>query len=415
MGLMTRRRRVRTAAAFGAGVLSLAAVPLVGVMAVDALRESKEGRNALADLPELVRIPPTPGALYATVGDDGVLTTATVLAMSPPVDGVARGGTAITVPINAQVTLSSGEQARLLDAYIVGGDEELRMATEGLLGITLTHVNVADRAEIQSDFVSVSPLPYTADADVLDTVDGVDQPAIVAGDTTLDPAGISTLLLAGATTDTDEIRLARAASFWRAVSSRVATGIGTGATAGVSLDPEASFADFLAAFFGGPVGSYRLATTDVELGEDVPSRVAVNLAEVNLVMATVLPGAISPSFASITFFVRSPLGEPGLTLEAVAMLAYAGANVVLVREEPDADIPPTNTLAVANQANADDGARFASPLGESVSVEADSRIDGVDVVLTLGESFRTLIRETSVSTTILETTSSLDEELEDNG
>ena len=122
-------------------------------------------------------------------------------------------------------------------------------------------------------------------------------------------------------------------------------------------------------------------------------RIRLNLAEVNFVMATVLPGAISPSFASITFYVRSPLGDPSLTLDAVAMLIFSGANVVLVKEDSTITVPEASTLQVANEDDLRDARRFTQAFGAFDEIQPEVRIEGVDAILTLGESFRTLMAD----------------------
>jgi hypothetical protein len=166
------------------------------------------------------------------------------------------------------------------------------------------------------------------------------------------------------------------------------------------LDPAADPDGFVDAFLSGPVGAYRLSAEPASGATTESERTRVNLAEVNFVMATVLPGAISPSFASITFFVRSPLGDPELTLEAVAMLIFAGANVVLVKEEPNLSIPRNTTLEVVDEADLADAQRFVIPFGTYDEVEPQVRIDGVDAILTLGESYRALIEGAGGASTV---------------
>ncbi|MGD9704450.1 MAG: hypothetical protein AB7Q42_12890 [Acidimicrobiia bacterium] len=439
MTALRRSRRRRTLGAFAAGLLSLGAVPVLGFIAVDALRNSKEGQNAIEDGLPTTEIPATPGVLFATIDDLEEVTTLTVLALAPPVGGnPARGGTAISVPITAEASLSTGETVNVADAYTAGGVEELQAVTEGLLGVTLSATIAADEPTIARLLARATPLQLELPADVHDTTAvGKDLTLFPAGPVELDANDLAALLLARTADDAAADLYARAAAVWTALAARVGDGLaadgspspttvlestttagataepsttadtddtaGTPATA-PAIDPAADPESFVDAFLSGPVGSYRLGAEPASGATTGPERTRVNLAEVNFVMATVLPGAISPSFASITFFVRSPLGDPELTLEAVAMLIFAGANVVLVKEDSTIAIPPNSTLEVVDEADLPDARRFVTPFGTYDEVEPQVRIEGVDAILTLGESYRALLEGAGATATTTPTT-----------
>lgn len=426
MSAIRRARRRRTVGAFAAGVLSLAVIPVLGALAVDALRTSREGRNAIEGALPLVSIPPTPGVLLATVDDTDAVTSMTVLALAPPVgDEPARGGSAISVPVTAEAILSSGEVVSVSDAFAAGGVDELQAAVEGLLGVTLSATIAADESTTARLLERVAPLSLELPDEVHDTTAvGRDLTVFPAGPAELDANDVAALLLAHTDDDTGADLYGRTGSVWSAISSRVGDGLnadgspvalaaeggtttevggpaGSTSTAAPAtsppIDPAADPEGFVDAFLSGPIGFYQL--NPVPVTGAGAERTRLNLAEVNLVMATVLPGAISPSFASITFYVRSPLGDPSLTLDAVAMLIYSGANVVLVKEDPTIPVPETTTVQVVDDSDLADAQRFTRPFGAVEEVEPEERIDGVDVIITLGESFRTLIAEASPATT----------------
>ena len=434
MSAIRRARRRRTIGAFAVGLLSLAAVPVLGVIAVDALRTSREGRNAIGDLLPLVAIPHTPGVLLATIDDMDAVTSMTVLALAPPAgDGTARGGTAISVPVTADANLSSGELVTVGDAYLAGGVDELQAAAEGLLGVTMSATIVADESTTARLLRRVAPLELDLPAAVHDTTAvGRDLTVFPAGPIEMGADDIAALLLAHTADDTAADLYERSTTVWSAISARIGDGLaadgapmpptaapdpstapslddpaGTTSTAApVSsaappstappstappIDPAADPDGFVDAFLSGPVGFYRLNPVPVASGGT--ERIRLNLAEVNFVMATVLPGAISPSFASITFYVRSPLGDPSLTLDAVAMLIFSGANVVLVKEDSTITVPEASTLQVANEDDLRDARRFTQAFGAFDEIQPEVRIEGVDAILTLGESFRTLMAD----------------------
>ena len=451
MTAIRQTRRRRTLGAFAAGLLSLSAVPVLGFMAVDALRNSKEGQNAITSNLPTTEIPSTPGVLFATIDDLDQVTSLTVLALAPPVGGnPPRGGTAISVPITAEAFLSTGEAVNVADAYTAGGVEELQAVTEGLLGVTLSTTIAADEPTIARLLGRATPMQVELPTDVLDTTAvGKDLTLFPAGTTELDANDLAALLLARTENDAAADLYTRSAMVWTTLASQIGDGLAadglpspsttvlvpttsvaeTGDSTGDStvaggdspatsvpatsvpatsasappssaLDPAADPDGFVDAFLSGPVGAYRLSAEPASGATTESERTRLNLAEVNFVMATVLPGAISPSFASITFFVRSPLGDPELTLEAVAMLIFAGANVVLVKEEPNFSIPPNTTLEVVDEADLADAQRFVTPFGPYDEVEPQVRLDGVDAILTLGESYRALIEGAGGASTV---------------
>jgi hypothetical protein len=197
-------------------------------------------------------------------------------------------------------------------------------------------------------------------------------------------------------------RFGRIGDLWSSVALRVGPGIGAPVTAppvavgatttAPAVDPVADFSTFFTALFAGEPRVYRLNSqpeTDLEVNPKAIDMVNLNLAEVVMVTATVLPSSVSPAFSSITFYVRSSLGDTRLTLEAVARLRFQGANVVLVKEDPTIETPDLNTISFVDDTDGAQAEAFIKLLGNGYTVvPADSRIDNVDVVLTLGEQFR---------------------------
>ena len=197
-------------------------------------------------------------------------------------------------------------------------------------------------------------------------------------------------------------RFGRIGDFWSTIALRVGPGIGTpittpAATIGTAAptptaDPAADFATFWQALFAGETHVYRLNSTPVTDPVANPTgidMVDLNQAEVVHVTATVLPSSVSPAFASITFYVRSPLGDSRLTLEAVSRLVFSGANVVLVKEDTSLEVPALNTISFIDPSDGAQAEAFVKTLGSGYTiVAAENRIDNVDVVLTLGEQWR---------------------------
>ncbi len=407
MSLVAERRRRRTILAALAGVAGLLALPVLSLAAAETLKGSTEGKNALEGLPDLVLIPPTPGALFAAVDDQGEITAVSLLALSPPRSGQVKGGTIIVVPVGARTNLPGDSVGRLADAYAAGGETAFVEAAEGLLGVSVTSSIVAGAETIASLLAPYAPLEMNVAGDVIDTdAAGADQLVAPAGASVVDAATMAAILTARQAGKPESERLGRIGDLWSTLALHVASGVGEpitvtttpqvggGGAAGAASgpDPAADFSTFFRALFAGSVGVYRLSSepaTDPAENPNAADLVKLNLAEVNLVTASVLPSSVSPPFASITFYVRSPLGDPRLTLEAVARLVFQGANVVLVKEDASIPAPELNTISFVDPSDGAQAEVFVKPLGSGYAiVPADTRIDGVDVVLTLGEQFR---------------------------
>jgi hypothetical protein len=132
----------------------------------------------------------------------------------------------------------------------------------------------------------------------------------------------------------------------------------------------------------------RLVTDEASNPERI-DLLSLDAGEITVVFATIAPSAVSPPYPTISIYVRSPLGDPALTRRAVETLILANANVVLVTENPEMDVPAETTVAYIDDNDRPESERFAAQLGTFTSLQSDVRIDGIDAIVTLGESYRT--------------------------
>ncbi len=182
MSALVDQRRRRTIIAGLAGVIGLVTLPMLSLAAAKTLKNSKEGKNAIEGLPDLILIPPTPAALFAAVDDQGEVTAVSLLALAPPRDGAVKGGTIIQVPVGAKTNLADGTVGRLADAYARGGQTELVEAAEGLLGVTMLTSMVAAPEGIAALLAPYAPLDVNLSTDVVTTdAAGADQLVVAAG------------------------------------------------------------------------------------------------------------------------------------------------------------------------------------------------------------------------------------------
>lgn len=405
-----KQGRTRTLGAFGAGLVSLLLLPLLGWFAADALRESKEGRDALAGLTPLVSIPATPTGLLAALDDEGQVVSVVMLALAPEEDGPSVGGTVVVVPAGGDTSLPDGSRGRLGDSFAQGGIDALRSTAEGLLGVTLDTAVAVPADDLAVLLGDLGAIDVTLAAPVLDDGRLGDATELFpAGRTTLDEEDIATVLAASSSAEGEQDRLPNIDAVWRGIAARVGAGLTTSADATASsiptgdtqspdsssglttVAPPLDMGAFLGRLFAGPLQIHWLATTRVTSPTENPDGLdllRLDTGEITVVMATIAPSAVSPPNPTLSFYVKSSLNDPALTKDAVERLLLAGANVVLVTENPDQTPPAATTIQYADENDADEAGRFGEQLGTFTSALSDVRIDGVDATFVLGETYR---------------------------
>jgi hypothetical protein len=112
-----------------------------------------------------------------------------------------------------------------------------------------------------------------------------------------------------------------------------------------------------------------------------------DMAATRLLMARVLPGAVSPASDGIRVRLLNPLGDPSLTYDAVGRLIYVGAHVIIASEVAG-PAPEESVIEFEAPDGEVDASRYAPIVGGATVRPAGIDIDGVDATITLGESFR---------------------------
>lgn len=401
MSALAARRRRRTLIALAVGVVASALLPVLGWVAADALRSSEEGRDALEGLQPIVRLPPTPTALLAALDDQDRVAGLAVFALAPPVDGVAAGGTVVVVPAGGDTFLPDGTRGRVADAYAQGGLDALVTAAEGLLGITFSQSAALHAADLEAMFAGLGTVELNLDRAVLADTAGSDTPEEVfpPGPLVVDAAGLAELLTSWSTSESELDRLPRHDAVWRAVSARVGTGLSV--TLPAAADPADQAPALVEDVFAGRLQVHTLEArlvTDENANPDRLDLLSLSAGEITVVFATVAPSAVSPLNPTISIYVRSPLGDPALTRQAVETLILAGANVVLVTENPELTTAAETEVAWVDANDQPESERFAEQLGTFTSLQSEVRIDGIDAIVTLGASYRTENAGTGVTT-----------------
>lgn len=433
-----RRTRRTKGVAVAAMVLSLLALTLV-VVGVTTLWNSQAGETVGVDERPRVALPSTPNAMLAVTDDEGTLTSLVVLTLLPE----GQGGSIVTIPVNADASAGFGLQRRPLDELFDPADPDgLVMSVEEMLSITIERSSVvdpaglaallepigsvqvvlpdavidADAAEATSDpddpddtatTTTTSPDDATTDSvpEEPEAVVGENGVIVTAGPQILDTAGIVDVLTAVdsgvAVYDQHPLDVA----MWEAIAATAPVTVppppvttdATGAPV-----PPATFDELWRSLFDGEVGvrdipAFEPAEGTNPTGVDV---VVLDRADAALVFAQISPGLVSTPNAGSTMRIVVPYTDEQLAVvgelyatnsdlarEMVGRLLFLGANIVSVDTAPTGAEELT-VVEVVDPRLLDETVEASEILfGPSEVRLAETVIEGVDIVVTLGTAF----------------------------
>jgi hypothetical protein len=159
--------------------------------------------------------------------------------------------------------------------------------------------------------------------------------------------------------------------------------------------------EFLAGMLAGRLDVWQFTATrisDVQRNPNALDLYSLDGGEVLMVMASVAPSAMRLVSNNLTVMVDVPFNNSAYAQEAVTRLAYAGANVVLVRQV--SDVPAEKTIAYVNDSIARaEVETYTGLVGGIEIVETLERISGVNVRIVLGNEFVAFLGAGGSSTT----------------
>jgi hypothetical protein len=291
-----------------------------------------------------------------------------------------------------------------------------------VLGITTSIAEQVDEAGLAALLAPYAPFRVTLDDRVLDTDrSGQERVLYPAGPIDLTAAQAAHVLLAHGPNESEIARLPRTTAIWTAVlASRAARASSARSSVpgnGESSPAEpATVADQLTAIVSGDAAVHQLTVRPVLDAVENPDGVdllAPDNTSQKLLMAEVLPGAISPANSNIRFRLVNATGNPAMLAAAVGRLVFVGANVVMVSA---AGTPTKETvIEYQDESRKTEATRYMPIVGPSVVRPTTDRVDGIDATLVLGEDFARFIdaedaksaaTSTPVATTIATTTTS---------
>lgn len=382
---------------FVLALLSAVAIPIAGVWGVRTIASSKEGDVTVRSVPgdnitELV-LPDTAGALLVVVDPEDTVVGLTVLA--PATSG--RGGTALVIPTTTAVTGADGAEGRLGDAYAAGGLEAQTEAVESVLGVTLATSMEAGEAELARLLENYGPFSVLFTDRVVDTQDGGDETISEAADRDLTARDAAAVLVARKEGESELARLPRTTALWEQIVGDDPTATTTLPAATVSASPTTTASEpalttvpeFLAAVAAGSGTVQRLPVT-TRTGLDGGELFDVPAEYIHLLMAQVLPGAVSPVDADARVRLIEPGADPSTLLAATAALDALPANLILATSGGQVASPAATVFSygtpvgeAAARAMAAAGTFGATP----TIVAAEQRFEGIDLTITIGKDF----------------------------
>ncbi len=371
-------------------VATAVTVPLLVVKATHTIANSKAGRTIDSVGVTTSRLPNTPAALLVVDGPDGSVAGLTVLAL----DNSKSGGTAVVVPAGTEVPAALGQPVtRLGDAFAAGGLATEREALEGVLGITTSLADQVDEAGLAALLQPYAPITVTLQDRALGT-DAAGREVVLypPGPVDLTADEAARLLVARGPNESEIARLPRTTAIWAAV---LAAGAGRDVPASSAPAPT-TWAAQLAAVASGPSAVQALPVRpvlDAVTNPDGLDLLQPDDAAMKLLLAEVMPGAISPANDNIRLRVVNATGDPALLADAVTRLVSVGANVVIVSEEPASAATLIEYQAQLDQAEAE---TYVPVVGPATVRQGDERIDGIDATIILGQDYATFARSQPV-------------------
>ena len=394
MNSLLQQRRRQTMLNFGAGLIVLALLPITGVVAWRAIRDSNAAQGVIS-LPSRA-VPLTPTAIFAVTDEENFLTSLTVMALTPQ----GAGGTVMVIPVGALVGgRPVGKPQRLADVYGSDGVEALQNAVEAMTNSQIDQITVNGVDGTAELLARVGTVNATFSTDVTDTESEISDVIAEKGPVDLTPMEMAAVLAARDISGDEAGRYPSIKATWEGISAAVGSGRPGAVPAVVIPDVGAqSPADmpaFISALFAGPINIWQIDTERIIDAERNPKDIDVyryNAGEVVMVMASVAPSAMVAVLPTLTVQVDSPFDDSTVTQDSVFRILYMGTNVVLVRVVASVP-PPVTIIRYSDEMDRAIAEPLTTMLGEVVFEKATERVDGVDIQIVLGDSFVTFMSD----------------------
>jgi hypothetical protein len=375
------------------------------VLGTNMLLNNSGGQNV--ETSDAIRIPITPVHLVALTNARSEVSSLALFALAPS----GKGGTIVSLPVGSAADVEPDVAPRRIgDSFVTGGLDALRIDVEDLLNITIDSSSIHSAEEFAGELQQVGTQPITLTQPVIDVdAAGTEVVVLEAEATTVTPDKIAAGLVATQLGLDEFIRFAAIKSLWTAIS-RAGSNVDqlqdevvptTVAEDDSVVQPPATVQEFLAAMLLGRIDVWQfnaMRITDVQRNPNAVDLYSLDGGEVLMVMASVVPSAMRLISNNLAVMVDVPFNNSTFAQEAVTRLAYAGANVVLVRQVLDA--PGEKTIAYVNDSIARaEVETYVGLVGPMEVVETLERIEEVNVRIVLGNEFVAFLGAGGITTT----------------
>ncbi len=385
MSSLAAVRRTRTTLMLGASLLVVAAIGGLLYAGALALARYEGGKDRTVDA---LPIPVTPVGMLASVDELDRLTGVTMWVLHPDqtVDGALSrlpGGSIVAVPISSDILGGlDGERQSLAEAYAKGGADALLLGVESVLTVTVDQSMVADPNELTELLRPVAPVDVVLPDDVLVTDNGADVTLFSSGDASFSAGQMSKLLNARADGQTEAERRPNLDAAW----DGVVAAIGEGRTDPSAATPT-SLGQLVGQVYAGPADFRGIVAgplpDPIDSDRDVEQ---LDRADAVMVFATIAPSNMSAASTGLTFRIEAPPGHEDKVKWAVEALLYLGSNVGSVYQGGPEQ--PTTRVLLSDLSLSDDALGAENLFGSDFQqLEAETPIEGIDVILQLGTSF----------------------------
>lgn len=411
MTAIPARRRRRLIAAVVTSVLSVVSLPGGLVLGANMLLNNSGGQNVETEA--LIRIPSTPVHLVAVTNNRNELASLALFAIAPN----SQGGTIVSIPVGARAdTAADVTPRRIADSYLTGGLDALRVDVEDLLNITIDSARAHSATELAVELASVGEQNITLTQPIVDNdALGAEVVVLDVTDTSVRPDTIAAGLAASRIGFDELSRFNSVKALWTAVSragtNTAATSDGASSSSTTIVDFDGgesearSTSDYVAMLLKGRIDVWQFEATrltDTDRNPDAVDIYELDGGEVLMVMASVAPSALRLVANNLAVMIDTPFNNSTYAREVVTRLAYAGANVVLVRHT--AEVPGERTVAYVNDSIIRaEVENYTGLIGPIEFVETLERIDSVNVRIVLGNDFAAFLGNGGVTaTTVVE-------------
>ncbi|MEI6198657.1 MAG: hypothetical protein WCP83_01810 [Actinomycetota bacterium] len=405
MTAIPARRRRRMIAAMVTSGLSVIALPSGLFVGANSLLHASGGNSI--DSRGSVDIPTTAVELLAVMNSRNEVATLALLAITPE----GKGGTIISIPVGAMTDVAKTEQPhRLADSYATGGLVALKTDVENLMNITVDFADDMTATEFASAIAAVGTQPVVLQQPVTDVAaDGTSIVLLKNGSSTATPDLLAAGLATSQPGTPESARLPQVKALWNSIARAgvvAPAGDATGITSSSRLDASAftSTDVFIKALLLGEIDVWQFSATLFTDAVRNPNNIdlyGLDGGEILMVMASVVPSALSVTTNNIAVMVDIPFASAVVAKEVVTRLAYLGANVVLIRQT--SEVATEMTTVYYNDSLAKSEAEtYSTLLGPIQFSQSKDVISGVNLRIVLGNDFVAFLGQgsgTSTSTT----------------